>query len=124
MKKRLRTINGKLYGCFYELDAGRLIFLAHMTPSKVLHSRSGAFICINEGVLRECKKQGIKFIGAVIREGSRKVFYATKLDDFYSTRASQHVGTTSLDRKFPARLFMVTPDSSTKTIADRALIRR
>lgn len=123
MKKRLHTINGKVYGCFYELDDGREIFLIHMTPRRVLITRLGAFICLNESILRECESKGINFVGAVIREGSRKLFYATKTLDFRSTRASMHVGKT-IDRKFPVKLFMVTPDSSTETIAHRAIIGR
>lgn len=122
MKITPHKLNEKLRGAYYELDSGKKIYLAHRTPGKIIRPKMAW--AIEESVLRKCQTEGIKFVGVVLRQSGRIVFYATKLDDFYKhPKSFQYLGD-SVARALPAQCFLIVPGSSVEAIESITRIGR
>lgn len=99
-------VNFKHQGAWYELDDGRGIYLAHRRMSQVLAKRNAW--CVERIALEDTRDRGYAFAGVVVKEGKRKLLYATLIDDFFG-EASFSNPKNILQRCLPLSRFVITP---------------
>lgn len=116
MRVDRHTVNGKFFGAFYALSDGRQIYVAQRTPSKM---HNGSWL-IDESVIRRCNDRGCSYIGVVMRKGSKHLFWATLVSDFYNSYSYQK----GVARGLPARQFRYFPELDPEVIKRISTIAR
>jgi hypothetical protein len=121
MKKEKHTINGKFVGCFYELDDGAKLYLAHRTRSQV-HRLRNAW-CFDLSLLERIRKMGIVSIGVIRREGAMRMVWLTHIDDLFNSPDSFAYMSETRQRGLPLSKFRIDPSKSEKVIAKSVKLR-
>lgn len=124
MVKEDHTINGKFEGCFYSLESGEVLYLAHRSPGDI-HTAKWAWL-MDESLLRKCESRGVEAVGVVMRKNGRNAYFLTKRTDFYDEAKSfKHFSTeTGAQRGLPLKWFRIHPINSVETLNRIAPIRR
>lgn len=106
MKIMPHKVNFQHHGAWYELDDGRGIYLAHRRMSQVLAKRNAW--CIERIALEDTLSRGYRFAGVLVKDGKRKLLYATLVEDFFG-EASFSNPKNILQRCLPLSRFRITP---------------
>jgi hypothetical protein len=120
MKVERHTSNGRFYGCFYTLDNGVQLYLAHRKRREVFQARSSW--CLDLSTLNEVKRRGISIIGIVCKSGKDKFFWVCDVADFFGIHSFAHMGDTR-QRGLPLSCFKLTPGLIEKHIAKSIKLR-
>lgn len=115
------SVNGRFYGNWHYLPSGKALYLAHRRPSEVFHRRTAW--CIDVRTLEEAKTRGISYVGVVTRNGKKRNFWITLVEDFFTDPHSfSHFGDTR-QRGLPLSRFRVNPSATASAIASAMSLR-
>jgi len=117
MKIQPHKVNFKHCGGWYELEDGRGLYLAHRRMSHIYRKRNAW--CIERLALEETITKGYIAAGVVVKDGKKKLFYLTNVEDFFgpdSFTNPQNI----LQRCLPLNKFRVTP-SMRREVVDSAM---
>jgi len=120
MRIKWHKVNFKHNGAWYDLEDGRSIYLAHRRLSQVYAKRNAW--CLERLALEECLSRGTKYAGVVIKQGKRKLFYATLVEDFFGPESFTNP-VNILQRGLPLSRFRVTPAMRQENIEAQIRLR-
>lgn len=100
------NVNFKPHGAWFQLDDGRGLYLAYRRKRDIYRKRNA--FGIERIALEDTLERGFKFAGVVVKDGKRKLFYATPVEDFFGPESFTHPQNI-LQRCLPLSRFAVTP---------------
>lgn len=106
MKITPHKVNFKTRGAWFELEQGG-IYLG-FRRKRDLYAKRNAW-AIERIALEDTLAKGIKYAGVVMKDGKRKLFYATLVEDFFGPDSFTHPQNI-LQRCLPLSRFRITPD--------------
>lgn len=106
MKIQEHTVNFKHAGAWYTLEDGRMLYLGHRQMRHIYKKRNAW--CIERIALEQSREMGCTAAGIVVRQGKRKLVWATNVEDFFGP-ASFTNPDMILQRGLPMNRFIVVP---------------
>lgn len=121
MKKTYHTVNGKLFGCWYETAKGNRLYLAHRKAEDVCRKHHAWYIDVS--TLERCRAEGIYAVGVVRRNGKDRLVWLTHVNDFFESPHSFARFSSSRQRGLPLSRFRIDPGKNTKYIESAVKMR-
>lgn len=106
MKITPHAVNFKPRGAWFELEDGRGVYLG-FRRKKDIYTKRNAW-AIERIALETTLERGIKYAGVVMKDGKRKLFYITPVEDFFGPDSFTHPQNI-LQRCLPLSRFRLTP---------------
>lgn len=113
-------VNFQHCGAWYVLDDERGIYLAHRRMSQVYAKRNAW--AIERIALEDTMRLGLEWAGVVVKQGKRKLVWATPVRDFFGPNAFTHPDNI-LQRCLPLNRFVLTPMMNEENIAAAMKLR-
>lgn len=121
-RREKHTFNGKLLGCYYEIEGGRRLYLAHRS-TKHIHQSNNAW-CLDVSLLEKLRTRGIWAVGVICRIAGKKMVWLTHIEDFFDSPHSFGQTNVGRQRGLPLSRFRIDPAKSEKVIATAIRIGR
>jgi hypothetical protein len=116
------TIDGRFAGMWYNLDDGRVIYLAHRKRREI-DKKTNAWL-FDTRLLYDAQARNIDAIGVVVGTSKGKFAYLTLLDDLFNSKYSfSHCDRIGRKRGLPVSRFRVNPGTSEEVISSAVKIR-
>lgn len=116
MIKAPHSINGKVVGAWYELDDGRKLYLAHVTPRHLIRDKMAWGLY--ESGLDFARVKGCTAAGVVLRKGGKLFKYLSPIDDFFDLdKAFKVYSKLGHQRALPTQMFAIHPGVCLETIS-------
>lgn len=106
-------VNFQHNGRWYKLESGRGLYLAHRRLSQVYAKRNAW--CLERLALDTCRELGYEAAGVVVKQGKRKLFWVTPIEDFYGPDAFTHPQN-PIQRCLPLNRFRLIPAMNAENI--------
>jgi hypothetical protein len=106
MNIKLHNVNFKPKGAWFILEDGRGLYLGYRRKRDLYAKRNA--VGIERIALEQTQDWGLKYAGIVMKEGKRKLFYATPVEDFFGPDSFTHPQNI-LQRCLPLSRFRITP---------------
>lgn len=107
MNIKPHNVNFKPKGAWFTLPDGRGIYLGFRRKRDIYAKRNAW--CIERIALEQTIEWGIKYAGVVLKDGKRRLFYATPVEDFFGPESFTNPENI-LQRCLPLSRFAITPD--------------
>lgn len=106
MKITPHNVNFKPRGAWFDLGEGRGLYLGFRRKRDIYTKRNAW--TIERIALEDTLAKGFKFAGVVLKDGKRKLFYATLVEDFFGPDSFTNPDNI-LQRCLPLSRFRITP---------------
>lgn len=106
MKITPHNVNFKMRGAWFQLEDGSGVYLGFRRKRDIYRKRNAW--TIERIALEQTIDWGIKYAGVVLKDGKRKLFYATPVKDFFGPDSFTNPENI-LQRCLPLSRFRVTP---------------
>jgi len=113
VKFQPHKVNFKHCGCYYELDDGRGVYLAHRRYSAVYRKRNAW--CVERIALEEARSRGYLAAGVAVRDGKKTYYFLTNIEDWFGEHSFVNPDNI-LQRGLPLNRFLITPSSSRENV--------
>jgi hypothetical protein len=101
------NVNFKPKGAWFQLDESNGIYLGFRRKRDIYAKRNAW--AIERIALEQTMDWGFKYAGVVMKDGKRKLFYATLVEDFFGPDSFTNPENI-LQRCLPLSRFRITPD--------------
>ena len=120
MKITPHNVNFKPRGAWFQLEDGAGVYLGFRRKRDIYRKRNAWGI--ERIALEQTIEWGIKYAGVVVKEGKRKLFYVTPVEDFFGPESFTNPQNI-LQRCLPLARFRLTPDMRREILEAKIKLR-